>query len=208
MDNREIPPLDEDDEYEFADHDPTMADCLRLWHQAIEWHQHDTLLGIREFAGVLAEPEDAAGVENRDLWIESVRRLRAAGLFDEDTAYNFMWYIVDAHFDGQPLYNEDPELITIGDGMDALCLAHGLPEGEDFTSWTSPPAEWTRLVSAMEARELELRCAVLRAAGEGGLARLVTEQPAEFRRRMAVVDARITRDHERERALWMPEVVR
>jgi hypothetical protein len=198
MNDRDIPSFDEDDD-EFADHDPTMADCIRLWHQASEWHQHDTLLGIREFAGCLAEPEDAAGVQQRDLWIESVQRVRTAGLFDEDTAYNFIWYIVDIHFDANPRY---------GDEMDALCLAHGLPEGQDFTPWPNPPAEWTRLVNAMEARELELRCEVLRAAGEAELARLVTERPAEFERRMAVVSARITRDHERERARWMPEAVR
>jgi hypothetical protein len=208
MDDRDIPPIDEDDDYEFADHDPTMADCVRLWHQAIEWHQHDTLLGIREFAGCLAEPENAAGVEQRDLWIESVRRVRAAGLFDEDTAYNFIWYIVDIHFDANPRYDDDPELITIGDKMDALCLAHGLPEGEDFTPWPNPPAEWTRLENAMEARERELRCEVLRSASEAELARLVTERPAEFEKRMAVVEARITRDHEEERARWMPEAVR
>lgn len=51
LDGSDAPIPPDDDEDEFADHDPTLADCVRLWHQAIEWFKHDTLYGVVEFAG-------------------------------------------------------------------------------------------------------------------------------------------------------------
>lgn len=199
MDGFENPDGWDDDEDEFGGRDPSLEECLRLWHQGIEWYRHDTLLGIREFAGCTSETSE----ESRRTWITSVQRLRAAGLFDADTSYNLLHYIVDTSLDYQSFF-DDPALCEISDRMDALCRAHGLDECDDFTSWATPPSAWTVLVREWDEREAEMRREVLRDAGEYEMVRLITGQPTEFRRRIAAVEARLEGDHAEARSRTMP----
>ena len=189
----------DDDEDEFAGRDPTLEECIRLWHQGIEWYGHDTLLGIREFAGCTSETSEPS----RRTWIASVQRLRAAGLFDTDTSYNLLYYVVDVSLDYQSFF-DDPTLSEISDRMESLCRAHGLPDDEDFTPWPNPPAEWTALTREFDEREAEMRREVLRDAGEHEMVRLMTGQAAEFRRRIAAVEARLEGDHAEARSRTMP----
>jgi hypothetical protein len=189
----------DDDDGDPRDLNPTIDDCVRLWHQAIEWIKHDTIIGIRELAAQAAGWEEA----DRDMWIDSVQRVRANGLFDADTAYNLLHHIVEeaVMYDA---YAIDEELQEIGDRMEALCDLYGLPEGTDFTPWRDPPAEWTALVRECEAREQGMEYEVLRAAGEHEMVRVMIEERAEFDRRIKVVENRIRRDHSAERERWDP----
>jgi hypothetical protein len=189
----------DDEETNPADLDPTIDDCMRMWRQGIEWFKHDTVFGVRQFAGQEAGFENAA----LDLWVESVQRLRAAGLFDADTSYNLLHFIVETGLDYEA-YDVDPQLDEIGDRMFALCQQYGLPEGTDFTPWPDPPPEWVALVREARAREQEMEYEVLRDAGEHEMVQLMIDAPDEFKRRVADVEVRLQRDHVAERDRWYP----
>lgn len=178
---------------------PTVDDCVRMWHHAIEWTKHETIIGVREGAAQAAGWEE----DDRDIWIESIQRVRASGLFDADTAYNLLHHIVEAAVEGDA-YDDDEELDEIGERMDALCRMYDLPDGTDFTPWPIPPAEWTALVREARAREQEMEYEVLRAAGEYEMVRMMIEERVEFDRRIKVVENRIRRDHIAERERWDP----
>ena len=191
--NAHLPSGDSDDDGDSAVN-ATIDDCLRMWRRAVEWVKHETIIGVRECATQAAGWEDA----DRDVWVESIQRMRESGLFDADMSYNLLHHIIwTAVEDG--VYDTDAELEDIFERMGALCDSYDLPAGTDFTPWPDPPAEWTRLVGAARAREQEIEYEILRAAGEHEMVRLMTDDRAEFDRRIKVVENRIRRDHVAER---------
>ena len=192
----------DDDEYEFADHDPTVGECVRMWHEAIEWHKHSTLFGTAEFAAVLSEENP----EQLNRWIESVRLVREQALIDADTSYWLLWSIVDEAVEAEGVL-DDPGLAEIGDRMDLFCRAHGrdpLGDKGDFTYAEYQPPGWRELEVEFANRQLEMRRERLRAAGEHAMLKLMVDQPDEYARRQATIERRIKKDHVAERARWMP----
>ncbi len=192
----------EEETYEFDHRDPTLDECVRMWHEAIEWHKHHTLYDTADFAVALSEENP----EQLNTWIKSVRIVREQALIDADTSYWLLWSIVDGAADAESVL-DDPELVAIGDRMDAFCRAHGRDphgDGGDFTYAAYQPPGWRELQSEFEERQLEMRREHLRAAGEHTMLKLMTEQPAEYARRQATVARRIKKDHAAERGRWMP----
>jgi hypothetical protein len=189
----------DDEDYEFADHDPTVEDCVRLWHQAVEWFKHDTLYGVVEFAGETSQ-ENSAQLRR---WIQSVRQVRASALIDADTSYWLMWEILEVAADADDLFG-DPQLVEIGNRMDALDLAHGIDydrnlgiEEHNLPGWRALEAEW-------DARRLEMKLEVLRDAGEHTMVALMKDQADEFAKRQATVERRIKKDYVAEHARHAP----
>jgi len=199
LDGSDAPIPPDDDEDEFADHDPTLADCVRLWHQAIEWFKHDTLYGVVEFAGISSQEKPV----QRATWIESVQRVREAGLFDIDTSWYLIWSVVETAYEAEDVF-EDPIIGSISDRMTALCRAHGLDDCDDFTTTSYKPPEWDALLQAWEEREAQLKYDMLEEAGEHAMVAMLRGQPAEFERRRAAVEVRVRRDFAAERERWMP----
>jgi hypothetical protein len=188
----------EDEEGDFDDRAPTLDECIGLWRRAIEGHKHSTVVGIRKFADSTCGPGPTCQTVRRT-WIESIKRLRAEGLFDVDTSYNLINHIVGGSLDSAGYY-DDPVLQEILDRMEALCDAHGLSDLAEVGLWSDPPAGWEALRREYNDREDEMRNAILRAAGEHDMIALLTNDPDEFKRRTAAVETRIKRDHDAARA--------
>jgi len=180
-----------DDDWEFDDRDPTLADAIRLWHEGIEWYRDSTVLGIRQFGGGLSARDES----QRRIWIASVRNVEASGLVDHETAIGLIDGIMREYF-----YNchnlDDPEQERISDEMGVLCRLHGLPEGKDFTGHPNPPPEWTALVAAGDARDEEQLREILVECGVSEVWRLRSERRAEYDAVVARVDARLEADYE------------
>jgi len=197
--NAHLPSGHSDDDDGDSAVNATIDDCMRMWRHAVEWVKHETIIGVREGATQAAGWED----DDRDVWVESVQRIRESGLFDADMSYNLLHHIIRTAVE-EGAYDTDAELEEIGERMGVLCDSYDLPEGTDFTPWPDPPAEWTLLVGAARAREQEIEYEILRDAGEHEMVRLMTDDRAEFDRRIKVVENRIRRDHIAERARWDP----
>jgi hypothetical protein len=190
----------EEDDEEFVGRDLTLDECVRLWHESVEWHKHSTLFGTAGFAAVTSEENP---VQLR-LWIDSVRQVREKGLVDADTSYWLLWSIVDEAVDAEGVL-DDPGLAEIGDRMDAFCAAHGRdPDGPDFTYAAYQPPGWKELEVEFAERQVEMRRERLRAAGEHTMLRLMAEDPDEYARRQVIAGRRIKEDYVAERARWSP----
>jgi hypothetical protein len=155
----------------------------------------DTVLGMVDVAGQQSIDDEP----QRAIWLKSVQHMRSEGHFDSDTATYIMYGIVHEELEYEGWF-DDPEIERIVDEMEALCAAHGLPEHSDFTGDPNPPAEWTRLVNAMEHRERAILADVLRQAGEDGMAEQLVKAPDTFLAEVLLTESRWRAVHDKTRA--------
>jgi len=183
---------------------PTFDDAVRLWHHAITRPHEESLIGVLQCAeGSLLDDELDAREQAR-LWVRSIRHVRDEGGLDDDTAWYLMWDVVLTASEAR----YDAELDGIGDRMLEVERAHGLAPREDFHDPPDPPAEWRALDDRYRERWREIRCDLLREAGEASLAGLVERDLAAFEKRMRPVEERLDREHDellrRLRGGWCP----
>jgi hypothetical protein len=187
----------ENDNAEFGDRDPTADDWVRLFRDAVTWYKHETLYSVRELAEVFGRDSD-----QRDVWIEAVRRARSEGIIDRDIAANMLHWIVDDSLDDDPLFEDDARLEEISGQIEEIHRAH---HHERMTPWRGPiPPQLRVMLDASNARELELIAEILESEGESEVAKLMRDDPDEFARRNAVAERKIRRDFADERERWQP----
>ncbi len=149
----------------------------------------DDVLGIAEWAGT-EEARAIMGDIRADLnagedftpWTSAVQLARDLAAIKAEQAYALLDVITEAAI--SPLIETDATLLALSAQMDAIKLADGLEEDEDYYVTEAPP-EWQRINRLWESRLDCMRAEMFRGIGEPGMAAGITLNPQAYNERTA-----------------------
>ncbi len=149
----------------------------------------DDVLGIAEWAGteearaILADIRaDLDAGEDFTQWTSAIQLARDLGAIKAEQAYALLDTITETAI--SPLIETDATLLALSAQMDAIKLADGLEEDEDYYVTEAPP-EWQRINRLWECRLNCMRAEMFRSIGEPGMAAGITVNPQAFNERTA-----------------------
>jgi hypothetical protein len=166
---------DEEDE----DPDAILADYVSRWREATSGGGIWTVDAVLAFAYVGSyDNEDGYG----DLWIASIQTARELGALDKSLSYLLLDRVADAMVADSPA--SDKVLCELEEQLDEIPYDESLEGKEPFDGDPRDREAWRALHAAYLRRREVLKRALLAAAGEAEMVRLMEERPAEFRVRV------------------------
>jgi hypothetical protein len=147
----------------------------------------DDILALAEWAGTEEARAIMADIRNKveegadfKLWTTAVQLARDLGAIKAEQAYALLDVITETAV--EPTIDTDATLISLGAQMDAVKLAEGLDEDEDYFVTEAPP-EWQRINKLWDSRMNHMRAEMFRSIGEPGMATSMMLDPLGFEER-------------------------
>ena len=147
----------------------------------------DDILAIAEWAGTEEAQDIMADIRDEleaggdfTPWTTAVQLARDLGAITSEQAYALLDTITEAAI--WPLIGADPTLLALSAQMDAIKVADGLDEDDDYYITEAPP-EWQRINRQWESRMDCMRAEMFRGIGEPGMAASLTLNPQAFNER-------------------------
>ena len=172
--------------------------CVRMWHQAVEFEGSFTLQRVCRRAVRMA----LLSRRVRDLWVQSVRVVRDQGLLEPAAAHGIIHAIVLAHMNNEEVPYEPETRRALEQEQGEFLRKHG---GAAFRTEGELYEEWMEMMNEWDSFDGEKLAAALLEVGEAEMSVMVVDDEDRYMELVEEAEFLLKETEKEARTSWREE---